>query len=83
MTFVLALLHKVVLIHWHVDSTGFLWSCLLIASCVLLLKLVNLARVLLKGNTVTLYDLTSTRTFTLMIVMMEGSCETGVLALWQ
>ena len=49
----------------------------------LLLKLVYLAWVLLEGNAVALDDLTSTGTFTLMIVMMESSCETCVLALWQ
>ena len=84
MTLELVLLHIVVLIHWHVDGTWFLWSCLFIASrMLLLLKLVYLAWVLLKGNAVTLDNLTSTGTFTLVIVMMESSCETSVLALWQ
>lgn len=79
----LVLLHIVVLIDWHTDSTWLLWSSVLDASCVLLLKLVYLAWVLLKGNAVTLDDLTSTGALTLMIVMMESSCETCVLALWQ
>ena len=79
----LVLLHKVVLIDWHTDSTWLLWSSVLVASRVLLLKLVYLAWVLLKGNAITLDDLTSTGTLTLMIVMMESSCETCILALWQ
>ena len=83
MTLELVRLHKVVLIHWHVDGTWLLWSCFLITSGMLLLKLVYLAWVLLEGNAVTLYDLTSTRTLTLMIVMMESPSETGVLTLWQ
>ena len=83
MTLELVLLHKVVLIDWHTDSTWLLWSSVLDASRVLLLKLVYLTWVLLKGNAVTLDDLTSTGALTLMIVMMESSCETCVLALWQ
>ena len=83
MAFELVLLHKVVLIDLHTDSTWLLWSSFLDASRVLLLELVYLAWVLLKGDAVTLDDLTSTGTLTLMIVMMESSCETCVLALWQ
>ena len=79
----LVLLHKVVLIDWHTDSTWLLWSSFFDASRVLLLKLVYFAWILLKGDAVTLDDLTSTGTLTLMIVMMESSCKTCVLALWQ